>query len=82
MAQVVRHILLYIYFCLFVTLHIGLGLSIAKKLIGLHEGHIEVSSVVDKGSTFTIKLPAKLIIKDSPQMISLCLGLKCSGGQV
>lgn len=36
----------------------GLGLSIVKKLIGeYYNGHIIVSSEVDKGSTFTIELP-------------------------
>lgn len=35
----------------------GLGLTIARELIGAHGGEITVSSVVGEGSCFTIKLP-------------------------
>jgi two-component system, OmpR family, sensor kinase len=36
----------------------GLGLSIAKELVEAHGGTIAVSSIVDKGTTVTIRLPA------------------------
>lgn len=35
----------------------GLGLAIARRLIVLHGGAIEVTSKLDRGSTFTIRLP-------------------------
>ncbi|MFW5760524.1 MAG: ATP-binding protein [Cyclobacteriaceae bacterium] len=35
----------------------GLGLAIVKKIIEAHHGKVEVQSVFEKGSTFTIKLP-------------------------
>jgi signal transduction histidine kinase len=37
----------------------GLGLSIVKKIVESHFGRIEVSSKVEKGTTFTVKLPLK-----------------------
>lgn len=35
----------------------GLGLSIIKEFVEIHGGSITVSSVVDKGTTFTVYLP-------------------------
>ncbi|MBA3758291.1 PAS domain-containing sensor histidine kinase [Candidatus Saccharibacteria bacterium] len=35
----------------------GLGLYWVKKIVDLHDGQIEVKSVINKGSIFTIKLP-------------------------
>lgn len=36
----------------------GLGLSIAKELVELHNGKINVSSVLGKGTEFTVMIPA------------------------
>ncbi len=35
----------------------GLGLSITKKMLAQYNGTIEVSSVADEGTTFTVKIP-------------------------
>jgi len=37
----------------------GIGLSIAKKIIEMHNGNIEVRSELNKGSDFIIKIPLK-----------------------
>ena len=35
----------------------GLGLAIARNAVLLHRGTIDVKSVVDEGTTFTVKIP-------------------------
>jgi signal transduction histidine kinase len=36
----------------------GLGLSLARRIIQLHKGWIDVSSAVGRGSVFSVRLPA------------------------
>ncbi len=38
---------------------IGLGLAVCKAIIDRHQGSIDVKSQVEKGTTFTIRLPLK-----------------------
>lgn len=35
----------------------GLGLSVAKKIVDLHHGYIDVESIFGEGTTFTVRLP-------------------------
>lgn len=37
---------------------LGLGLYICRQILDLHQGHIRVESTLDKGSSFTVELPA------------------------
>ena len=39
----------------------GIGLSIVKALVDMHEGNISVSSEINKGSTFDVYLPNKML---------------------
>ncbi len=43
----------------------GLGLSITRKLLDMMDGTIDVKSKYGKGSTFTVKIPQK-IVSDEP----------------
>ena len=45
----------------------GIGLSIVKNLIELHDGSIKVKSEENKGTQFIITIPIKSTIKDSYQ---------------
>ena len=37
----------------------GLGLSICRSIVERHDGTIDVQSTVDRGTTFTVRLPKK-----------------------
>ncbi len=39
---------------------VGIGLSLAKALVALHQGRIEVSSPPGEGANFTVRLPSKV----------------------
>jgi two-component system NtrC family sensor kinase len=42
----------------------GLGLAISYGIVKMHQGDIKAKSVLDKGTTFTVKLPRKLAAHD------------------
>lgn len=42
----------------------GLGLSIAKNIVLLHRGIIEISSIVDEGTTITVRIPLNYIVQE------------------
>jgi signal transduction histidine kinase len=42
----------------------GLGLSIVKRIVESHFGRIEVESAIEKGTTFTVKLPLKQTVRE------------------
>lgn len=44
----------------------GLGLSIVKSLVELHGGTVDVQSVVNKGTRFTVRIPERPLPKASP----------------
>jgi signal transduction histidine kinase len=35
----------------------GLGLAIVKEIVDLHEGHIDIKTKINAGSSFRIRLP-------------------------
>jgi two-component system, sporulation sensor kinase A len=47
----------------------GLGLMICQRIIKNHKGSLEIDSEVNKGTTFTIRLPRKIGKKNDKQKI-------------
>lgn len=49
----------------------GIGLSLVKSLVKMHQGDIYVESRVNEGTKFTIKLPIRQVESDNNKNISL-----------
>ncbi|HGG0417738.1 TPA: ATP-binding protein [Clostridium sporogenes] len=43
----------------------GIGLYLVKSFVNMHEGTIDIQSVIGKGSEFIINIPVKLVKEDS-----------------
>ncbi|RKH24200.1 response regulator [Corallococcus praedator] len=52
----------------------GIGLSLVRELVKLHGGDIRVESVPDRGSTFTVTLPAPIDSAPAPVARSTATG--------
>jgi signal transduction histidine kinase len=49
----------------------GIGLSIVKELVSLHDGNIELNSTLGKGSEFRIELPV-IVTEDNKTSVCAC----------
>lgn len=45
---------------------LGIGLALVQRLVEMHEGRVEASSVLGKGSEFVVRLPAALAAAAKP----------------
>jgi PAS domain S-box-containing protein len=57
----------------------GIGLAMVKELVRMHQGNIWVTSEVDKGSTFTVSVPAGDEHLDKEKIVEASTSLSGSG---
>jgi signal transduction histidine kinase len=65
----------------------GIGLSLIKEFVLLHKGDIDVASELDKGSTFTVRIPLgkdhlppqQIITDDSDEMVTSAMYVEEAG---
>ena len=51
----------------------GIGLSIVKSIVELHNGKIYVDSKVNEGSTFTVELPVRVLENNAIELNKIYL---------
>lgn len=61
---------------------LGLGLYIVKALVNLYKGSIEVDSIVNQGTVFTIKIPMEAIIEEQKLITDVVQDFDLSGKRI
>jgi signal transduction histidine kinase len=47
----------------------GLGLTLVKQIVQLHDGTVDLHSEINHGSCFTIRLPSKVLLKEDESFL-------------
>ncbi|MGB7947152.1 MAG: ATP-binding protein [Candidatus Binatia bacterium] len=55
----------------------GLGLAIVKHIVQAHEGELKIESILNKGTTIRVLLPAVAAEKNPDAILFLCTGNSC-----
>jgi thioredoxin type arsenate reductase len=57
----------------------GLGLAIVKHIVQAHQGQLKIASVIQKGTTVHVRLPAIPRERDHKNVLFLCTANSCCG---